>query len=240
MQSLKDLPRAQWPRERLVRDGASSLGPAELLSIILGTGRGSGEDALMLAHRILDAAGGAPALAGSAVDALRAIDGIGTVRAARICAVFELARQGGIAVEAPRGGRPDADGDPLPARSGEPAAPPDPLEALAARLRGQIPTSEVAVLAVTEEDEGRPPVTLALGEGLGDETRPGAYLAQLLPLGIGPWTIALVRRGSGPTVAERAAADRLHQAAGLVGLELHHVLLVNRRRHWALDQAVGR
>jgi hypothetical protein len=224
----------------LVREGATSLGPAELLSIILGTGRGSGEDALMLAHRILDAAGGASGLAASGVDALRAIDGIGTVRAARICAVFELARQGGVDGGAPGAVRSPSGPRAAPAAAEAPPVAIDPLETLADRLRGQIPTSEVAVLAVTEADEERPPVTLALGEGLGDQTRPGAYLAQLLPLGIGPWTIALIRRGAGPTASERVAADRLHQAAGLVGLELHHVLLVNRRRHWALDQEGAR
>lgn len=49
---IKDISKIDRPREKLVRYGVDKLNNAELLAIILGTGR-KGENALELSRRIL-------------------------------------------------------------------------------------------------------------------------------------------------------------------------------------------
>ncbi|MFZ9429702.1 MAG: RadC family protein [Burkholderiaceae bacterium] len=55
--SLKSLPPALRPREKLLRLGPRALADAELLAILLRTGHG-GRDALGLSHALLEQAGG--------------------------------------------------------------------------------------------------------------------------------------------------------------------------------------
>ncbi len=227
--SLAELAPEERPRERLRAAGAAALDDASLLALVLGTGRGSGEDALQLARRILRSVGGVGVLGAAAPADLETNNGIGAVRAARICATFELGR---------RAAGPGAGGA-SPARSSAPpppAAPIDPFEAAIERLRGQVPTGEAAVLGYRPLD-ARPPVTLGLGDQLGSETRAGAYLARLLTEGPGPWWIVSVRPGGKPAQRERGAADRLLEAATLVGVEIERVIVVGGRRGWILAGA---
>ena len=81
------------PRERLSRLGPSTLSDAELLALILGSGR-SGEDVRALAIRILKDAAGLWPLARMSVAELSRIDGIGPAKAARLAAAFELGSRG--------------------------------------------------------------------------------------------------------------------------------------------------
>ena len=50
--NLRDLPAGELPRERLIERGARALSDAELLAILLRTGR-RGENVLELAHGIV-------------------------------------------------------------------------------------------------------------------------------------------------------------------------------------------
>ncbi|MCB9537856.1 MAG: hypothetical protein H6704_16510 [Myxococcales bacterium] len=227
--SLAELAPEERPRERLLTLGAAALDDASLLALVLGTGRGSGEDALQLARRILRTVGGVGALAAAAPMDLTAIDGIGAIRAARIRATFELGRRGA-------GGGAAQDSGPPAAAPPPPAPPVDPFEAAVERLRGQVPTGEAAVLGYRPAD-ARPPVTLGLGDQLGSETRAGAYLARLLTEGAGPWWIVSVRPGGKPAARERGAADRLLEAAALVGVDIERVVVVGGRRGWILAGA---
>lgn len=77
------------PRERLSLLGASTLSDAELLALLLGTGR-RGEDVSALAARILVQAGGMWALSRLSVSQLARVDGIGPAKAARLAAAFEV------------------------------------------------------------------------------------------------------------------------------------------------------
>ncbi len=77
------------PRERLSRLGATSLSDAELVALILGTGR-PGEDVGSLAVRIVRDTGGLWALARMSIAELSRIAGIGPAKAARLAAAFEL------------------------------------------------------------------------------------------------------------------------------------------------------
>lgn len=76
------------PRERLARVGAESLGDAELLALLLGTGR-SGEDVATLAANILQRAGSLWALSRLSITELVQIAGVGPAKATRLAAAFE-------------------------------------------------------------------------------------------------------------------------------------------------------
>jgi DNA repair protein RadC len=90
--SVKHVPLADRPREKLARVGASALGDNELLAIVLGQGtrrRGS----LVLAQEVLAKVGSAAGLLTADLDVLRQIPGIGAANAARIVAASELGRR---------------------------------------------------------------------------------------------------------------------------------------------------
>jgi DNA repair protein RadC len=80
------------PREKLQRVGVSALGDNELLAVVLGHGRANAS-ALDLANAVLAGAGGVDRLARARADDLRAIAGIGAVRAGQILAAVELGRR---------------------------------------------------------------------------------------------------------------------------------------------------
>ena len=90
------------PRERLSALGAESLTDAELLAVLLGTGR-RGESALELAASLLTAAGGLAGLALADVADLTHVPGIGSARAAVLKAAVELGRR--VAGARPERGR---------------------------------------------------------------------------------------------------------------------------------------
>ncbi len=90
--TIKDLPEAERPRERLLRHGPGSLSAAELLAILLRTGR-RGENALQLAHRVLQACGGLAGLTRAPAYELARIPGVGLAKAAQIQAALELGRR---------------------------------------------------------------------------------------------------------------------------------------------------
>jgi DNA repair protein RadC len=80
------------PRERLLRCGTHSLGDAELLALILGTGVRD-RPALAIASELVQSVGGVAALSRASPHEFAQITGVGTARAARISAAFELGRR---------------------------------------------------------------------------------------------------------------------------------------------------
>jgi len=73
------------PREKLARVGAEALGDNELIALVLGSGTRS-RGALMVAHDVIDAAGGAQGLLRMGLDELCRVPGVGQSRAARLLA----------------------------------------------------------------------------------------------------------------------------------------------------------
>ena len=100
--TIKELPEAERPRERLRRVGAAALSTAELLAIVLRTGSG-GENALALATRLLARHGGLAGIARTTLSELQRERGVGLAKAAQILAAVELGRR--LMVSAP-GERP--------------------------------------------------------------------------------------------------------------------------------------
>jgi DNA repair protein RadC len=80
------------PRERLWRCGAQSLGDAELLAILLGTGVRD-RPALAVASDLVHSVGGVAAMSRASPHELAQVQGVGAARAARIAAAFELGRR---------------------------------------------------------------------------------------------------------------------------------------------------
>ncbi len=90
--TLKDLPAATRPREKLLALGAASLADAELLALLLRTGvRGQG--VLQMAQALLGRFGGFGGLLRADAGALRGIRGLGPAKRAELAAVMEMARR---------------------------------------------------------------------------------------------------------------------------------------------------
>ena len=80
------------PRERLWRTGTDALGDEDLLAMVLGTGVRD-RPVREVAAELVRAAGGVGALSRASPRELVQVSGVGTARAARVAAAFELGRR---------------------------------------------------------------------------------------------------------------------------------------------------
>jgi DNA repair protein RadC len=94
VRTLLRLPTAERPRERLERVGPAALATAELLGIVLGTGR-PGASAVDLATELM-AGRGLVGLARSTTGELCSVSGCGPAKAVRLLAALELGRRVGV------------------------------------------------------------------------------------------------------------------------------------------------
>lgn len=90
--NIKDLPADQRPRERLFRHGAQALSDAELLAVMLRTGR-RGQHVMALANELLTLQGGLVGLTRASVQELSRIAGMGPTKSCLVHAALELARR---------------------------------------------------------------------------------------------------------------------------------------------------
>jgi DNA repair protein RadC len=84
---IRDLPRGDRPRERMMMHGAHTLSDAELLAVVLGSGV-PGTNAIQLARQLL--VDGINSMRGRELAQLAKVKGVGLAKAARIAAVFEM------------------------------------------------------------------------------------------------------------------------------------------------------
>ena len=89
---LKDWPEEEKPRERLVLLGPQALSDAQLLAVILRTGR-DGRTAIDLGCELLEKFGDLAGIAQAGIRELCDVPGIGTAKAAEIKAAIELGRR---------------------------------------------------------------------------------------------------------------------------------------------------
>ncbi len=86
---IRDWPRDERPREKLLKQGAVALSDAELLALFLGSGL-RGEDAVATARGMLAAHGPLRALLENDPVALARLPGLGPARACKLAAALEL------------------------------------------------------------------------------------------------------------------------------------------------------
>jgi len=89
---IRETPTHDRPRERLLRLGPAALTTAELLGILLGTGR-RGQSAPDVAGELVAGAGSIAGLARRPVAELARSPGVGAAKAARVAAALELGRR---------------------------------------------------------------------------------------------------------------------------------------------------
>jgi DNA repair protein RadC len=89
---IKDLPRDDRPREKLLRLGAAALSEAELLALVVRTGTGR-RSALDLAREIMTSGKNIRGIAAKSPAELMRLRGIGEAKAVGIAAAFELGRR---------------------------------------------------------------------------------------------------------------------------------------------------
>ena len=90
--SIKEMPLATRPREKLLAHGARSLADAELLALLLRTGR-RGCNVLQHAEQLLGRFGGLAGLMQAPPEALADGAGLGPAKRAELGAVLEIARR---------------------------------------------------------------------------------------------------------------------------------------------------
>jgi len=93
--SMKDLPKTERPRERLLSIGPENLSDAELLAILIGGGSRN-ENAIGLAQRLLATFGSIQRLTEAGNRAIESVKGIGKAKVAQIRAGLELGRRNGL------------------------------------------------------------------------------------------------------------------------------------------------
>jgi DNA repair protein RadC len=114
---IADLPPDERPRERLARHGAETLSDAELVAVLLGSGV-RGRSAIHLARQLTG--DGLRAMSRREWNGSGRIGGIGTAKAARLAATFEIARRlaGEAGIDAEPVCNPETLARPLIARYG--------------------------------------------------------------------------------------------------------------------------
>lgn len=88
---IKELPKIERPREKLIRYGPQKLSNSELLAIILGSGK-KGENVLQLAKKVLKEFP-KNQLVNVSIKHLIEVEGIGSTKACQIVSCFELGKR---------------------------------------------------------------------------------------------------------------------------------------------------
>lgn len=83
------------PRERLAKFGAKALTDAELVALLLGSGR-KGCNAIGMANELLASCGGLRGLQRKSVKELKALKGLGPARASLLAACFEIGERASL------------------------------------------------------------------------------------------------------------------------------------------------
>lgn len=89
---IKDVPKEDRPRERMLKAGAAHLSNQELIAILLGSGTKS-EPVTSLAARVLMHFEGLKLLKDATIEELTAIKGIGTAKGVQLLAAIELGKR---------------------------------------------------------------------------------------------------------------------------------------------------
>ena len=87
--TVRDLPKTERPRERLIKLGPEALSAHELLALIIARGI-PGKSVMNIAQELLSKFGNIKGISEATIDQLCQIRGIGPAKAAQIQACFEI------------------------------------------------------------------------------------------------------------------------------------------------------
>jgi DNA repair protein RadC len=89
---IRDFPKTERPREKLLAEGADKLSNQELLAILLGTGT-KNQSVIQLAYHVLKHFDGLRFFKEATVEELMDLKGIGKAKAVLLCAAIELGKR---------------------------------------------------------------------------------------------------------------------------------------------------
>src|SRR5690348_13367460 len=221
--TIRELPRSDRPRERLVDLGAQALSSAELLAILLGSG-GSGRTALQLGQSVLAGAGGSlRRMAMQPVAALTSVAGVGTARATTVHAALELGRR--MACET----RDDG----APVRS-----PRDVVELFAARLQ-DLPVEEFHVAVLDSQHRLERDIMVTRGILNSSLVHPREVFREAIAERAAA-IILVHNHPSGdptPSADDRVVTEQLVAAGRLLDIPVHDHVIVGRGRYTSFAEA---
>jgi len=221
--TIRELPRSERPRERLIDLGAQALSSAELLAIVLGSG-GLRQSALQLGQSLLVQAGGSlRRIAMQPVAALTAQARVGMARAATVHAALELGRR--MAAESREDG--------APVRS-----PRDVVELFAARLE-DLPVEEFHVAVL--DSQHRLELDIMVTRGILNSSL--VHPREVFREAIAERAAAIIlvhNHPSGdptPSADDRVVTEQLVAAGRLLDIPVHDHVIVGRGRYTSFAEA---
>jgi DNA repair protein RadC len=90
--TVRDLPKSERPRERLIQYGADKLSSAELISIILNTGI-RGESVIMISQKLIMQFGSLKGIMDASLEDIKQVKGLGDYKATKLKASFAIAKK---------------------------------------------------------------------------------------------------------------------------------------------------
>ncbi len=221
--SIRELPRSERPRERLVSLGASALSSAELLALLVGAG-GIGGSALQVGQTLLASAGGSlRRMAMQPVAALTAIGGVGMARAVTIHAALEIGRR--FASEA------RDDGEPV-------RSPRDVARVFAPRLE-DLPVEEFHVAILDAQHRLERDVTITRGLLTSSLVHPREVFREAIAERAAA-VILVHNHPSGdptPSADDRLVTEQLVAAGKLLDIPVHDHIIIGRGRYTSFAEA---
>ena len=221
--TIRELPRSDRPRERLIDLGAQALSSAELLAIVLGSG-GLRQSALQLGQSLLAQAGGSlRRIAMQPVAALTTQTGVGMARAATVHAALELGRR--MAAESREDG--------APVRS-----PRDVVELFAARLE-DLPVEEFHVAVLDSQHRLERDIMVTRGILNSSLVHPREVFREAIAERAAA-IILVHNHPSGdptPSADDRVVTEQLVAAGRLLDIPVHDHVIVGRGRYTSFAEA---
>jgi DNA repair protein RadC len=221
--TIRELPSAERPRERMRALGAQALSTTELMAVVIGSG-GAGQSALACARAVLDVGGGSLGrLAAVPLAALTRAHGVGEARAAAVHASLELGRR--MAAEAREAG--------APMRS-----PRDVAAAFSPRLQ-ELPVEEFHVAILDAQHRLERDVLVTRGLLNSSLVHPREVFREAIAERAAA-VILVHNHPSGdptPSAEDRLVTEQLVAAGRLLDIPVHDHIIVGRGRYVSFAEA---
>jgi DNA repair protein RadC len=221
--TIRELPRTERPRERLVDLGAQALSSAELLAILLGSGAG-GRTAIALGQDVLAGAGGSlRRIAMQPVASLTGVAGVGMARAVSIHAALELGRRMAAEVR----------DDGAPVRS-----PRDVVAFYASRLE-DLPVEEFHVAVLDSQHRLERDVTVTRGILNSSLVHPREVFREAIAERAAAVVLVHNHPSGDPTPStdDRLVTEQLVAAGRLLDIPVHDHVIIGRGRYTSFAEA---